>query len=678
MGNNYFIFGIHNHQPLGNSEDVLKEAYEKSYLPFIEVMEKYPEISFHLHISGPLLLWLKDNKPEYILKIKKLIKRGQMEILGGGFYEPILTMLSEKDRIGQISSYKKYLEDLFEIEISGIWTAERVWEPDLPTSLEKAGISYTLLDDYHFKGVGIYGKNLYGYYLVEYRTSFVKVFPISEKLRYSIPFSPVKETVDWIIDELDLNGGGVIVFMDDGEKFGLWPETYETVYKKKWLENFCSYLLEKQNKKNLITAKLSNYIKEQLPDGRVYLQCSSYSEMDEWSLPIEARLEHEKIRKKLEGEKKTSTCINFFRGGYWKNMLVFYPEANQMQKRIMMLSSELDEIEEKKNIEKAKDFIFRAQCNCPFWHGTFGGVYLIDIRQENYSNFIRALKERDKLVYGGKSFFEVYEKDVDCDGEKELVVSNNYWSFLIRPKHGASFSEVSSKFKEINISNVATRRKEAYHKDMEIVQDWYRRYSFLDHFFHPDTKLEEYVKNSYGEQGDFVNQEYVFEVDDKKNLLKVIFKRDGGVWGEKGERFNIEVKKELVIYKDKDIFSIFYNIKNSSQKDVQLFFAPELNLSLLSCRPGSYFEVNKHKFGFDEIKEIKEVKSVFMIDELKNVGVNFSLSENVTLWHFPVEQFSNSERGIEKTYQGSSLTFLLSFELKEGADKKFSLNIKMV
>ena len=41
-----FILGIHNHQPVGNFDHVIEEAFEKAYLPFIEVMKEYPSIPF--------------------------------------------------------------------------------------------------------------------------------------------------------------------------------------------------------------------------------------------------------------------------------------------------------------------------------------------------------------------------------------------------------------------------------------------------------------------------------------------------------------------------------------------------------------------------------------------------------------------------------------------------------
>ena len=53
-----------------------------------------PEIPFALHTSGPLLEWLVDRHPEYIARVRGAwSKSGRVEILGGGFFEPILTMI---------------------------------------------------------------------------------------------------------------------------------------------------------------------------------------------------------------------------------------------------------------------------------------------------------------------------------------------------------------------------------------------------------------------------------------------------------------------------------------------------------------------------------------------------------------------------------------------------------
>src|SRR5262245_48853354 len=141
-----FVFALHNHQPVGNFDGVFEAAYRESYAPFLELLEHYPEIPISLHTSGCLMEWLVDRKPDYLHRLRRLVARGQVEILGGAFYEPILPMIPSRDRVGQIESYRKYLEDLLHTRVRGIWVAERVWEQNLVSDIAAAGMEYTVLD----------------------------------------------------------------------------------------------------------------------------------------------------------------------------------------------------------------------------------------------------------------------------------------------------------------------------------------------------------------------------------------------------------------------------------------------------------------------------------------------------------------------------------------------------
>src|SRR6266478_2010382 len=104
---------IHAHQPCGNFEHVLEKAYDSSYLPFIEHLEKHPGVRLGLHYSGPLLTWIEKHRPEYFARLKKLVQGGQVELVGGGFYEPILVSIPLEDQREQITRLAAYLEKHF-------------------------------------------------------------------------------------------------------------------------------------------------------------------------------------------------------------------------------------------------------------------------------------------------------------------------------------------------------------------------------------------------------------------------------------------------------------------------------------------------------------------------------------------------------------------------------------
>ena len=141
---------IHAHQPVGNFDDVMERTYEHSYLPFVECLARHPRVRLGLHYTGSLLEWMAEKHPEYIQRIGTLVARGQVEIVGGGFYEPILIAIPYEDRIEQIRRLSDFVYEHFGKRPIGAWLAERVWEPQLPAALAEAGVEYTLVDDSHF------------------------------------------------------------------------------------------------------------------------------------------------------------------------------------------------------------------------------------------------------------------------------------------------------------------------------------------------------------------------------------------------------------------------------------------------------------------------------------------------------------------------------------------------
>jgi alpha-amylase len=70
-------------------------------LPFLEVFEQYSDIRLSLHTSGPLMEWLDERHPEYVDRLATLVNSKRLEILGGPFYEPILTMIPPRDCVGR-------------------------------------------------------------------------------------------------------------------------------------------------------------------------------------------------------------------------------------------------------------------------------------------------------------------------------------------------------------------------------------------------------------------------------------------------------------------------------------------------------------------------------------------------------------------------------------------------
>src|SRR5690606_10255781 len=151
-----------------------------------------------LHTSGPLMEWLDERHPDYVDRLVRLVSAGRIEILGGPFYEPILTMIPSRDRVGQLRRYSQWLRGRLGAKIQGMWMPERVWEQSLTSDLVEAGMRYSLLDDFHFRNAGLANEELFGYFVTEDDGRVLSIFPGSERLRYLIPFADPQQTIDYL------------------------------------------------------------------------------------------------------------------------------------------------------------------------------------------------------------------------------------------------------------------------------------------------------------------------------------------------------------------------------------------------------------------------------------------------------------------------------------------------
>src|SRR3989339_338617 len=606
----YLAIGTHNHQPVGNFPEVFERAYQESYKPFMETMEKRPNFKWSLHLSGILWDFMVDKHPEYIAKVSEMVRAGRLELLSGGYYEPILAVIPDADKKGQVAKLNKFLKDTFKYDSTGVWLTERIWEPHMPRPLSESGVQYTVIDDSHFAASGMDVENLRGYFLTEEQGMPLSVFPISQRLRYYMPFKPPHYTIDYMKSFLNNYDNPLFVMADDGEKFGHWPGTYKHVYQDGWLEQF---LNEVEKHDWIETITFSEYREKLRPVGRVYIPTASYFEMSEGSLLESSQESFEHVVKEFEHRDDVK---RYLKGGFWRNFLTKYSESNNMHKKMLYVSSKINSKLNGKpaggSLSAAVDSLYAAQCNCAYWHGVFGGLYLPHLRNAVYSEIINAENncEPDADSRAWK------ETDFNVDGRNELLFESKKQNVYVSPSKGGAIFEWDIKGKRLNLLNVLTRRKEAYHKklvefnrnkqeasagaasihdvvkvkednlDKYLNYDWYEKLSLIDHFIHPDTKFENFRRCQYGEQGDFVFGEY--DALRKNSLLSL--SRNGKVWFE-DKHIDISLSKE--IEPGPEGIKVRYKIKNNSKIEVALRFAPEFNFSFSSNNADTDGEVKQ-------------------------------------------------------------------------------------
>lgn len=460
----HLVLVIHAHQPCGNFDHVLEKAYNDSYLPFIELLEKHPGVHIGLHYSGPLLNWMESNRPEYFGRLKALASKGQIEMIGGGFYEPILVSIPPEDQRDQITRLAGYIEQHIGKRPTGAWIAERVWEPQLPSALSAAGVSYTLVDDIHFLSAGFEPEELFGAYIAEDRGKSVWLFPGQKALRYFIPFGKVEEVIAYLRDAASLHPGGVAAMGDDMEKFGVWPGTNVHCYKDGWLEAFFAALEE--NSSWLSVSTPAEYLSHHAPLGRADLPTASYSEMMEWVLPTRVRQRYHTVQKEFTSRPE---IVSFLRGGSWRGFFRKYPESNLLNKKMLRVSARIAAVPQRHNnssisseLAQARDLLLRAQCNDAYWHGIFGGLYAPHLRTELWRSLIRAEIIADRQTPGAAAP-RIELLDYDADGAHEQLFSAPEYQALLKPADGGTLAFLDFRPAAATLVNSIQRRPEAYH-----------------------------------------------------------------------------------------------------------------------------------------------------------------------------------------------------------------------
>jgi len=701
----YFLFCIHNHQPVGNFDYLFQEAFSKAYLPLLEHLERHPGVRVCLHYSGTLLEWMASRAPAMLERLRVLIGRNQVELLSGGFYEPVFMALRDGDITGQIAMMNAFLEKHLGRRPRGIWLAERVWDPVLPRLIAGAGLSYTLLDSTHLLHAGISPEQIHGYYMTERQGSPLAVFPINRQMRYSIPFKPPEETIAYLRYMAGAENPIAVTYGDDGEKFGLWPGTAKSVYEDGWLERFFTALEENSDMIQMTT--FSEYLAAAPATGTIYLPSLSYDELMEWALPADAVIRFEDMLHELEDSRMKEQYRSFIHGGCWINFLVKYPEANHMHKKMLRVSERLERLrtggepEQQALIEEAQRELYQAQCNCAYWHGMFGGVYLNYLRHAVYEHLITAENMLDRACPQApccESF------DFKCDGTRMIGCSSPNLNALFAPDEGGTLVELDVRPRAFNISNTLSRRMESYHRFLKrdhgsgsrlssahsmagpvsaetiealqpkIAYDWYRRYSFIDHFLGATTTLDNFSQSQYPELGNFIQAPYTVEQTGCDvagvGACIVALRRDGSIMHDAFE-YPVRLTKCFAMDYREMFLDVSYTLHNMSGRALDLWFGTELNVSLLAGDD----RLRYYRFaGFPDRELMMSTRAAFgnidafsMVDEWSGMEVRLSAQPATGVWVLPLETVSRSEKGFECSYQHSTLLLHRKLRLEPNA-----------
>ena len=710
---------FHFHQPVDQFSFIYDDVYKKSYEPLIENIFQFSDIKVTLHFSGNLLEWLLDNKPEFIEKLKIMAKRGRIEIIGGGYYEPIFAIIPYRDKIAQIKKLSELIKNEFDLEVKGVWLSERVWEPDYPSFLSDVGLKYVIVDDNHFRSTGITEEDTLYSYITEDEGKTLRVFSINEELRYLTPWKPTYYSIDYLRNLADDDGDRIALLISDAEKMGVWGTTHQICYVEgKGHEDgdegkpfIPAFLEQVRDNKWIKSITLSEYIEKFPAKGLIYLPTASYDKMEEWVLPTQIRKNFKRIRKSLKDDDDKKETYQFLKGGFWRYFLIKYPESNNMHKKMLHVRNKLIYTEENllkvedenlvstilKKINEAWEEIYKAQCNDCYWHGVFGGVYLQFLRFSVYTHLINAEKIIDEINTlinpNSKSYINITPIDFTKNSRTEYMIESDIFNIYINPNDGGTIFELDYKPKSYNLLNTLTRWPEAYHESKkletkEVLVDRFRRSMLRLRFLHKDVSLEQLQADKYYEFADFIDQNFNITSSEKEGKIAILEMEGLGSVKDTdtNERNPVRITKDIYVEENEIEVILRANFEVIPEKeeilkrilanlnlaiDIPIFFNGDTNKFRWESNQVDY----KEEKGEDFLEPFQYVGSHFKAhDEPYDLHFEFDISDetdSIKISKFPIIAYAYTDEGYKEIYQGINVIPL--FKL----DKNLEIHLRL-
>jgi len=405
-----FLLGFCFSPPIHSTDEELEKFYSAAVKPFVAVVYRFPDVPVTLFFSGPLLDWIQRQHSEYLSVLSEMIKRKQVEVLGGGYYAPLLPLIPPTDRLGQIEELTTLVRKLLGRRPRGLWLTKGVWDPALVVHLTGSGMEYTFLEEGDFRRVGLSQAQIGLPRLTEHQGRLLTVFPFHQDLAQKIQGGDCEASLAMVPSRRKKDRQLLSLFLTiDTPEEGNFLSRSEA-----GLESFLQLLRSFYPEIEAVTA--SSFLKKnQQALERSYFSGTSFDDLCK--------------RTGISSRPSSSSQS-------WKQFLAYDEAANQLYNKMvyvhLMVSSLRGDKYKKKS---AYDDLWKAQN----WLGFLGGgdkELLALHRQKSFAALLNAeslLRDRTRFQPSLTS------QDFDLDGVKEYLFQGSTYNLYIDPVGGQVF-----------------------------------------------------------------------------------------------------------------------------------------------------------------------------------------------------------------------------------------------
>ncbi len=637
------MFGVHWHTPLGSSDHEFEAVYQDTYKHFLSTLYEIEHLPVTLHYSGIVLELLDKNHPEYLNLLDEMVKRKQVELVGGGYYDPVLPLVPLIDKIGQIELFTTYLRSHFGKRPRGLWLPEQVWESSLPAILRSCGIEYTFLNESDFLQAHCQPDDLLYPHITEEHGKNVTVFPLTLRLKEILFAKSPKEVIGFLKRQASLDGDRVITILIDGDCY-----TRQLVLSKRWrhqnwLKEFFARL---QDASSVIKPTVpQEYLKSRLVTRKVYFSGTFSRAVYRATVPPNA-FRRERT-KGMGGAGHSGSGSNF------KQVFTKYRESNLLYAKMMYTHLTVHQMRGDKSRKKsALEELWKGQCHYGFWHGPHLGIYNNALRKEMYKSFINAEKyTRIK----GSFLSSIITSDYDFDGEPEHLYQSNEMNVYVHRQNGMIF-ELDYLPVSWNYCDTMSRIREHYQKNDRYAADAYPRKAFVEHFFSVKKNdraqtLEERIHELCPCPGSKYDLKEL-----KREQRQIYFVYQEFLDGRRG-KMPFEMEKQYAFKKNTIV--VGYRIRNMGEKRLFFNFGSEINLSFLSPLKENLRMFDASKKAVTEIDVTHDarqhIKRITIEDKVNTVLIELSAIKPCSLFNHILKTKARDNGKVKEQFQALCL-----------------------
>lgn len=501
------------------------ESVVENLLSGVCMMLDSGKVKFSLFMDGPTIeVANKVARPLMFGKLRHAIEDGSLELLGGGFYDPMLPLFPTELQSMQLKKHGKLLWKHFGIEPSGYFNSSMVWEMEMTELLAKHRFEYALVQEASLQDALGRTTPVSGWYTVEDKGSFMRVVPVSQKLSDAI----ANDDFQWeqIAEPYCRDGKSAVVGLN------IPPQPGDII-------PFFERLIEFVEMNEISTKTVASLVADQSSEGRVSFLLSSGSKI---GLPAAAK-----------------TC---------RELLIRRPEVNLLHK--MLLSQFHRAAAFLKGHERDEFFEMLLPAMSPIYYRDMQdseGMRTPMVRWWGSRFLLQAANRLTDLVSFDGIRLDI--ADFMLEGNKCIWAENHSYSFLLNYLDGGILNILNAKAAENSILD-AWR------------DDGNPSAGFVD-FMIPNVELKaEKLDQILSDREGVLSARYEYQIKRHDAGTDIALLSDQHpVLGT--QTCDLHVEKTFGLSSTGSEFSVEYKLTNNSPEAVKGFFGTLLDTGLLAC-----------------------------------------------------------------------------------------------